>query len=242
MPWPEEPRDPALHLLVWRDFQRQPDGSAVMAAVTLTDAGRTLTEAVARARPVDSFVNSAADPLADLPSDTLSLSRGQATAIATMFRDFAQRVLPGTAVGPLRTDDALSAIAEECASRMRQHTMQFQFTAPHVAADPPRHFLTKARYIPSGGGRHEALPLELDAPVAEWRAEIAAGRGHEPNVTYFYPNIISLSLARVQVIAELLHEYAARMRPGREVGPVQSSGELSRLLDELATDLRTRDA
>jgi hypothetical protein len=242
MPWPEEPRDPALHLLIWRDFQRQPDGTAVMAAVTLADAGRTLTEAVARARPVDRLIDSEEDPLADLPSDTLSRSRDQATAIATMFHDFAQRVLPGTAVGPLRTDDALSAVAEHCAWRMRQRTMQFEFFDPDVAADPARHFLTKARYIPSGGGRHEVLPLELDAPVAQWRAEIAAGRGHEPNVTYSYPNIISLSLARVRVIAVLLHEYAARMRPGREVGPVQSSGELSRLLDELATDLRTRDA
>ncbi|MEU7870313.1 hypothetical protein [Dactylosporangium sp. NPDC049140] len=242
MAWPEEPRDPASHLLTGRVVQRQPDGTVVMAAITLTDAGRTLTEAVAKARPVDSRIESDADPLADLPSDTLSLSRDQATAIATMFRDFAQRVLPGTAVGALRTDDALSAVAKECASRMRQRTMQFRFADPDVAADPPRHFLTKARYIPSGGGRHETLPLELDAPVAQWRAEIAAGRGHEPNVTYFYPDVISLSLARVQVIAELLHEYAARMRPSREVGPVQSSGALSRLLDELATDLRTRDA
>jgi hypothetical protein len=242
MAWPEEPRDPAQHLLTWRDVRRLPDGTAVMAAVTLTDAGRTLAEAVAKARPRDSRIESDVDHLAELPTDTQSFSRGQATAIATMFRDFAQRVLPGTAVGPLRTDDALSAVADECAWRMRQRTMQFGFHDPDVAADPARHYLTKARYAPSGGGRHEALPLELDAPVAQWRAEIAAGRGHEPNVTYFYPDIVSCSLARMQVLAELLHEYAARMRPGREVGPVQSSGALSQLLDELATDLRTRDA
>ena len=242
MPWPEEPRDPAQHLLTWRDVRRQPDGTAVMAAVTLTDAGQMLTETVAKARPLDSRIASDVDHLADQPTDTQSISRGQATAIATMFRDFAQRVLPGTAVGPLRTDDALSTVADECAWRMRQRTMQFDFYDPDIAADPARHYLTKARYVPSGGGRHEALPLDLDAPVAGWRAEIAAGRGHEPNVTYFYPDLISCSLARMRVLAELLHEYAARMRPGRAVGPVQSGGALSGLLDELANDLRTRDA
>lgn len=237
MTWAEEPRDPSRHLLVWRGEGRAADGSPLLTAVPLPEAGRALADAVARARPVDASIEAEADPLVDVPYDTLSLSREQATAIATMFRDFAQRVLPGTTVGPLRTDDSLSEVAELCADRMRVRTMQYAFVEPRVAADPARHFVTLARYAGD-----VAVPLELDAPVAGWRAAIAAGRAHEPNVTYAYPEVLSLSLERTRVVAELLHEYAARMRPGVAVGPVQSSGELSRFLAELATDLRTRDA
>ncbi|GAA1790832.1 hypothetical protein GCM10009682_11050 [Luedemannella flava] len=241
MAWAEQPRDPSRHLLVWRGEGHAPDGSRLLTAVPLTEAGHTLAEAVANARSVDAAIESEADPLVEVPYDTLSLSRQQASAIATMFRDFALRVLPGTTVGPLVTDDSLSELAERCAGRMRQRTMQYAFADPRVAADPARHFVTLARYVSTGDGRQVAVPVELDAPVADWRSSVAAGRVHEPNVTYAYPDVLSLSLARTRIIAELLHEYAARMRPGVAVGAVGSSGELSRFLEELATDLQTRD-
>jgi hypothetical protein len=107
--------------------------------------------------------------------------------------------------------------------------------------DPARHLLSGQWdytfwYAPPAPGTGSAIPL--DELVAEWRALIEAERGKEPPLANV--DAVVISAVRAQIIAYLLQELAARLRPGFAVGPILSDGSLSAFVEELATDLKTR--
>ncbi|GIF04477.1 hypothetical protein [Actinoplanes siamensis] len=96
--------------------------------------------------------------------------------------------------------------------------------------DPSRHWLSKS---PLDGAK------PLDDFAAEARPALAAGAavdGRAPGSR----DIVAISIQRAGVIADLLDELAARLRPGVESGPIRSGGELSRLARELADDMYRR--
>ena len=82
-------------------------------------------------------------------------------------------------------------------------------------------------------------PVPLDADVERWRAEIEAGRAHEPSVRVSRSTAV-LSHERATVIAALLRELSKRTRPGFSCDPIVSTGAISALAEELADDLWNR--
>lgn len=82
-------------------------------------------------------------------------------------------------------------------------------------------------------------PVPLDARVESWRAAIDEGRAVEPAGRKMVEAAV-LSHERATVIAALLRELSKRMRPGFAAGPIDSSGEISALAEELAADLWKR--
>lgn len=105
---------------------------------------------------------------------------------------------------------------------------------------PSRHLLSARRHPrPWPQPPSDTGPLvRLDEPITRWRAEIDAGSSVEPSPERV--DAVVVSHARAVVIAALLRELAARLRPGSPVGPVQSDGALSALAEELQEDLSAR--
>lgn len=98
--------------------------------------------------------------------------------------------------------------------------------------DPSRHWIG---HVPLDG------PKPLDDFVAQARPALAAGAaidGRAPGSR----DIVAISTQRAGVIATLLEELAARLRPGVASGPIRSDGDLARLTHELAEDMYRRSA
>jgi hypothetical protein len=81
-------------------------------------------------------------------------------------------------------------------------------------------------------------PVPLDAHVAEWRAEIEAQVGVEPDISRV--DAVVISQARTRALVALMRELSTRLRPGLAVPPVVSDGSLSAFALELAEDLLRR--
>ncbi len=97
-------------------------------------------------------------------------------------------------------------------------------------SDPARHWLSRQAL-------DGAKPL--DDYAADARPALDAGAsvdGRPPGSR----DIVAISVQRAGVIADLLDELAARLRPGVEAGPIRSDGELGRLARELADDMYRR--
>ncbi|QDY10447.1 hypothetical protein FJK98_27620 [Micromonospora sp. HM134] len=113
-------------------------------------------------------------------------------------------------------------------------------SVPVPPADPTRELLIWPDYQRDGSGRTTARRVGLDEKAAQWRATVDAGRGTEERLGRAAPGLVSMSSARGLVVASMLRELAARVRPGFSCGPVRSDGSLSALARELADDLRRR--
>lgn len=109
--------------------------------------------------------------------------------------------------------------------------------------DPSRHLAAASWnnpiwYLPEPADGSDP-PVPLDANVASWRAAIETGRAVEPTGAGLVEAAV-LSHERATVIAELLRELSKRMRAGFSAGPIDSTGEISALAEELAGDLWRR--
>ncbi len=105
------------------------------------------------------------------------------------------------------------------------------FRAPQP--DPARHWLVYPQFEsnPDGGGSFR--PITLDEAAAKIREGLEAGdadTGRASNAA----DIVVLPPGRATVIAGLLEDLALRLRPGLEVGPIDSDGSFSALARELA--------
>lgn len=106
------------------------------------------------------------------------------------------------------------------------------------ARDPARDLLV---YWDYQGQRKRAIPL--DEFGADIDRSMAATRESYDND--FQSGVVAISPARAMVMASLLRELAIRLRPGTDIGPIETEGGLSRTAADLAAFLhgeRTRSA
>jgi hypothetical protein len=99
-------QDPAEHLLAFIDHRRRPDGTTERAPITLDAAAADFAAMIEAGRRAESLLER------DYPADdTVGLSSARGKVIATLLEELALRTEPGRAVGPLRSDGALSDLA-----------------------------------------------------------------------------------------------------------------------------------
>jgi hypothetical protein len=113
---------------------------------------------------------------------------------------------------------------------------------PNVPRDPTRHFLKEARYERLPDGTEVVHPVTLEAAAADLRRTVDAEDTVALGIEFPEEGdkVIAISKARALAIAALLGELSLRLRPGREVGPIQSDDSLSRLAHEVARHLHNR--
>lgn len=99
-------QDPAGDLLTFMDYRRRPDGTTERAPITLDAAAADFTAMIDAGRRAESQLER------DYPADdTVGLSSARGKVIATLLEELALRTEPGRAVGPIRSDGALSDLA-----------------------------------------------------------------------------------------------------------------------------------
>jgi hypothetical protein len=104
---------------------------------------------------------------------------------------------------------------------------------PKPELDPARHWLVYSQYeeTPDGVGRFR--PITLDEAASRGQEVLETG-SDDTGKPLNRSGIVVLPAGRATTIAGLLEELSLRLRPGLEVGPIQSDGSISDLARELA--------
>lgn len=114
-----EPRDPARHLVATERWDREPGRGTVRSPVTLSDAGASWRRVLDSGQATESAIDFAMDETVSASNATVTLSKERAHAIAALLHEFAVRVEPGSATGPIQADDSFSRVAADLADSLR---------------------------------------------------------------------------------------------------------------------------
>lgn len=99
--------------------------------------------------------------------------------------------------------------------------------------DPARHWLTRPRLEETPDGTGRFVPITLDEAAGNARDQLETGAddtGRPLNAA----GIVVIPPGRAAAIAGLLDDLAKRLKPGTQVGPIQSNGDYSKVARELA--------
>ncbi len=105
--------DPTRDLLVWRDYQRDRDGTERARPIPLAAAAAEWQRLVDSGRAAELRL----DP--EDPSDFAAFSTQRAKVVAVLLEELAIRLEPGREVGPIAADDSLSRLAASVAAHLR---------------------------------------------------------------------------------------------------------------------------
>jgi hypothetical protein len=104
--------------------------------------------------------------------------------------------------------------------------------------DPTLHMLSSARYQRLPDGRPTKSPVTLTERATVLRESLARARQDEATIDNDWRDgVVAFSRERGLIMAVLLRELSARVRPGTVVGPMRCDDAMADLAAELATDL-----
>jgi hypothetical protein len=104
--------------------------------------------------------------------------------------------------------------------------------------DPRRHLLGAHRWERGADGNTSPRPYPLAEAATEFRRLVEGGRDIESHL--YQPRDEggqAISRVRALVLANLMDEFAARLRPGTAVGPIDADDSFGGLVAELADHL-----
>jgi len=107
-----EEHDPTVHMMSSAQYQALPDGRSTKSPLPLAEKAATFREALRRARQDEATIEN------DWRDGVVAISGHRALIIAGLLRELGARVTPGTAVGPMRCDDAMADLAAELATEL----------------------------------------------------------------------------------------------------------------------------
>jgi len=111
---------------------------------------------------------------------------------------------------------------------------------PMPEFDATRHWLTYPGSERAADGTARYRAMTLDEAVAFFRPLADAAASSDNGRVRVSRDIVSISRERATLLGDLLEELALRLKPGLEVGPIQSDGSFSRFARELAEDMYRR--
>jgi hypothetical protein len=107
--------------------------------------------------------------------------------------------------------------------------------------DPTRHMVSLALYSRSPDGASIRRELPLDDEAASLARGLAGARQDEAGIENdSHTGQVAFSRGRGLILATLLEELAARVRPGFTCGPMRGGDELADLCAELAATLEAK--